>query len=143
MAFDLAAIRQGVKSLLETVGGLHCYDQVPGADIAAPAAVVQPVNVSYVQAMGRGPVDVRIRVTLLVSAASDRSGQTLLDGLLSAGTGMALSIVDAIEADRTLGGTVDSVSIDPEFDIDYGRAVINETTYWKADVQLKALRSRS
>lgn len=143
MAFDLGAIRDGLQVRLQTVSGLRVFDLIPDRDIAVPAAVVQPVRISYQLAFKRGPVDARLRVTLLTSAGNDRSGQDQLDAYLSAGTGETSSIVDAIEADPTLGGAADSAAIDPDFEIDYGRAVINDTTYWKADVQVKVLRSRS
>lgn len=143
MAFDLGAIRDGVKDRLATISGLRVYDVIPDRDLAVPAAVVQPVRISYQQAFKRGPVDARLRVTILTSAGSDRTGQDQLDAYLSAGTGESSSIVDAIEADPTLGGAADNAAVDPDFEIDYGRAVVNDTTYWKADVQIKVLRSRA
>lgn len=143
MAFDVSAIRDGVKTALSTIDGLRPYDIIPDRDLVVPAAVVQPVKIGFTEAFGRGPVDLRLRVTLLTSAGNDRTGQDQLDGFLSAGTGQTTSVVDALEADRTLGGSVDSLGIDPDFEIDYGRAEINGITYWKADVQVFVLRSRS
>lgn len=143
MAFDVGAIRSGLKTRLETIEGLRSFDLIPDRDVPVPAAVVQPVRISYEETFGRGIVQAWFRITILVSAGNDRTGQNRLDAYLSAGTGQTLSIVDAIEADKSLGGSVDSSGIDPDFEIDYGRTVVNEVTYWKADVQVKILRSRS
>lgn len=151
MAFDLGLIRDGAKAVLSTIDGLRCYDIIPDSDIAVPAAVVQPVSIGHKETYGRGPVLLRLRVTLLTSAGSDRVGQDQLDAFLSAGTSQTTSIIDALEAYPTLPttvtnlatSTVDSSCIDPDSEIDYGKAVVNETVYWKADVYLKILRSRS
>lgn len=143
MAFDLAALRDGVKTRLATIDGLSTYDTIPDRDLAVPAAVVQPAQIRYQEAFKKGLVEVRMRVTILTSASSDRVGQDQLDGYLSAGTGQSASIVDAIEADPTLDGAADSSAVDVDFDIDYGRTVVNEAAYWKADLQLKILRARS
>lgn len=143
MSFDLGAIRDGIKATLATIDGLRCYDIIPDSDLVVPAAVVQPVTISHKETYGRGPVYCLLRVTLFTSAGSDRVGQDTLDALLSAGTGQTTSVIDAIEADPTLGGSVDSSGIDPDSEIDYGKAEVNGVIYWKADVHIKTLRSRS
>jgi hypothetical protein len=142
MAFDVAAIRDGVKTRLATITGLRCYDTIPDRDIVVPAAVVQPSAIRYQEAFKGGLVEARMRITIITSAGTDRVGQDQLDAYLSAGTGMTKSIVDALEGDKTLNGSADSSGIEVEHEIDYGKTVINEITYWKADVDLKVLRER-
>lgn len=144
MAFNLGAIRDGVKTRLDTISGLRVYDTIPlNKDIVVPAAVVQPARIRYQEAFKGGCVEAIIRITVLTSAADARIGQDELDAFLSAGTGMTNSIVDALEADKTLNSSADSSAIQVDHEIDYGPAVINESTYWKADIELKVLRARS
>lgn len=142
MAFDLAAIRDGVKTSLQAIEGLRVYDTIPTADLAVPAAVVQPVRIRYQEAFKGGLVEAHMRITLLVGG-DDRAAQNALDGYLSAGTGMTLSIVDAIEADKTLNGSADSSAVLVDHDIDYGRAEVAGAAYWKADIEIRVLRARS
>lgn len=141
MALDIAAIRDGVATRLATVSGLRVHDTIPD-DITPPAAVVQVASVKYQEAFAGGLAEVRLRVTLVASKSSDRSGQNKLDAYLSSGTGQSSSIVDAIEADPTLDGSVDSAAISDD-DIDYGVATFGSTDYWKADLYVVALRDRS
>lgn len=143
MAFNLAAIRDGIKTNLATIAGLRVYDTIPSADLVVPAAVVQPAKIRYQEAFKGGLVEAIMRVTILCSAADARSGQDQLDAFLSAGTGQTSSIVDAIEADKTLNGSADSSAVQVEHEIDYGRAEVNGSAYWKADIDIKVLRARS
>lgn len=163
MAFVLADIRDGTKAVLATValpGGdsskkIRAYDIIPDSDIVVPAVVIQPVSIGHKESYGRGPVLLRLRLTILVSAGTDRVGQDQLDAFLSAGTGATSSIIDALETypglptdltdatTVTATATVDSSCIDPDSEIDYGKAEVSGSVYWKADVYLKILRSRS
>lgn len=158
MAFDLGAICLGIKTRLATVqvgpnttDRLRAYDVIPASDLAVPAAVVQPSSIRYQEAFSGGLVEAQFRITLLTSDSSSRSGQNLLHDMLSAGTGMTSSVVAALETDKTfpttlddpLTATCDSSGIVTDFEIDLGRAVINEAAYWKADLMLRVLRARS
>lgn len=108
---NLAAIRDGLETRLATVSGLRAHDTVPDT-LVPPAAVVVPERVDYHVAMRKGLCAVRFRVQVVAQRVAERSGQDLLDGYLSAGTGLTSSLVDAIEADRTLGGAASDVVVE-------------------------------
>ena len=101
----IAQILAGVETRLATIDGLRVSDIVPD-QINPPAAIVGvPEIPDYHATQRRGYFIVSPTVTVLVSAALDRVGQMkLADYASPAG---ALSVVSAIEADRTLGGVVD------------------------------------
>lgn len=62
--------------------------------------------VGYHETFGaNGIADVQLIVDLVVSAMSE-DAQRLLDEMRSSGLGMTNSVIDAIEADKTLNGTV-------------------------------------
>lgn len=108
---SVAAIRAALAARLETISPLHVYATVPGSP-TVPAAVVGPESgtfLTYDVAFSRGADDLAFVVLVLASRADDRSGQITLDDYL-AGEG-PLSIKAAIEADPTLGGTAQDVSV--------------------------------
>lgn len=55
---------------------------------------------------------VRFRLTI-DPAGTDQSAVIRLDDLLSSGTGNGSSVVDALEADETLGGVADTFDLEP------------------------------
>lgn len=146
MPFSLGAIRDGIQTVLAsvTIGDkkLKVYDTVPDRDLVVPAAVVQPAMIRYQEAFKGGLVEVRMTITLLTPRGSDRVGQNQLDALLSAGTGMTSSIVDALEDAPTLNGSADSSGVEVDHEIEYGVTDINGATYWRAEIALKVLRER-
>lgn len=106
---SISALREGLKTRLDTVSGLRAHAQVVG-DVNPPAAVVIPGDpsrknsmvVNYDSTMGRGSDDFMFTILLLVSAKVERVSQDALDDYLD-GSG-ATSIRAAIAADGTLGG---------------------------------------
>lgn len=108
MTWSVSAIRDGLKTALETIGGLRAYDTEPG-QVSVPAAVVIPGEpfVEYDLAMGDNADQLNFVVLVLVQRADDRTAQDALDGYL-AGSG-ALSVKSAIEG--TLGGVVNDASV--------------------------------
>jgi hypothetical protein len=110
MAATLDLILDGIEALLQTVPNLRTRDVV-GPDLPvsgqASAAVVMTPNIpSYRATMGRGKYESDIDVLVLTSKLVDRVGQRKLARFASQ-TGET-SIRAAIEADPTLGGTVDT-----------------------------------
>lgn len=71
-------------------------------DVDPPCGFVQPDTITYDQAYGRGLVEVRMFVTVVVSRTDDQAAQELLDAFL-AGAG-AGSVKAAIEAARGAPG---------------------------------------
>jgi hypothetical protein len=106
--FDVEAVRSGIKTTIEAnVVGLRVYTWA-SASISTPAIVVTTGDpfLSYHVANAKGLVEARFDLTILVGRASEIRSQELLDEYLSAGTGASKSIIDALESDRTLGGSV-------------------------------------
>lgn len=99
----VAAIRDGLKTRLETISGLRAYDTVPGAP-NLPCAIVMPDGIAYDTTCGRGADTYAFLITVLVSDADSGLAQDALDGYCN-GTG-ATSIKTAIEGEQTLGGLV-------------------------------------
>ena len=101
----IAAIRDGIKTRLETIPGLRCHDTVPDS-VMPPAVVVRPSPeqfATYDVALG-GVRNLLFEVTLVVSKAWDRTAQDTLDSYIDP-TG-ANSVYAAMEAGPTLGGIV-------------------------------------
>ncbi len=96
----------GVK--LDTIAGLRCFDYVPDS-LAPPAAVVEPLEIDYDEAMNKGLEFYRAYILVIVGRMSDRSSQDRLDAYLTdAG---ASSVKAALEADRTLGGACATLQV--------------------------------
>lgn len=98
---SVSGIRDGLKTRLATIIGLRAHDTAPG-QVQPPAAIVTPGTIQFDSTMARGADDFTFVITLLVSAAVDRTAQDALDAYL-AGSG-AKSVKAAVEADVSLGG---------------------------------------
>lgn len=113
MALDVAGIRDGLKDRLATVSGVRCYDTLPEKP-EAPAAVVSPKDpfIEYQSAFGKGCVELHFDVVLLTTRSQGgERAQDSLDAYLSAGTGQASSLIDALHGGRTLGGKCDDLVV--------------------------------
>ena len=101
-------VRQGIATALEAIVGLRCFDYVPDS-LAPPAAVVEPLEIDYDEAMQQGCEFYRAFILVIVGRMSDRSSQDRLDTYLTT-TGPS-SIKAAIETDRTLGGACSTLQV--------------------------------
>ena len=101
-------VRDGLKTRLQTISGLRAYDLIPDT-VTPPAAVVGQLDFTFDIDNARGLDQAQVDVLVIVQRFSERSGQDLLDAYL-AGSG-AGSIKAAIEGDRTLGGTVNTLRV--------------------------------
>lgn len=121
----VSAIRDGLKTRLETISGLRASDYVP-EQINPPVAVIGgPLTLAYDSTMARGADRYTIPVRLFVSRVSDRASQEKLDGYLAAsGAG---SVKAAIEGDITLGGAVMSTRVVEARS--YGSFVVGDVSY--------------
>ena len=111
---DLAAIAKALADQIrnETGSALNCY-WWPLPAYRLPAAIVDPgvgdQFVTYHESFGSNAVcQVHFTVTVRVSAVSPESAVETMYAFLSSGTGHTRSVFDAIEADRTLDGTVEN-----------------------------------
>lgn len=105
MAFTFAALRAGLGTALSTIDDVNVYTIAPG-QLQTPALLVIPGEPYWDrdQAMGRGMAIVNYEVGVLLSLANMAQAQTNLDALLD-------DVVDALLADRTLGGACDDLTV--------------------------------
>lgn len=102
------SVRTGLSTALDTITGLRCFDYVPDS-LSPPAAVVEPIEIIYDEAMSRGLDFYRCFILVIVGRMSDRSSQDRLDAYV-AGSG-ASSVKAALEADKTLGGACSTLQV--------------------------------
>jgi hypothetical protein len=125
---DVSAVRSGIDTRLATITGLRHTAFMPDK-ITPPMAVVGDVEIDFDLTMQRGFDSIEVKVRVYASRASDRAGQSVLDGYLK-GTG-ATSIKTAIEGDRTLGGAAQTLKVSR---VDgYGVYTVAETQYLGAE----------
>jgi hypothetical protein len=101
-------VRDGLKTRLQTITGLRAYDLIPDT-VVPPCAVVGQLDFTFDIDNARGLDQAQVDVLVIVQRFSERAGQDKLDAYL-AGTG-STSIKAAIEGDRTLGGTVNTLRV--------------------------------
>jgi len=102
------AVRTGLSTALDTITGLRCFDYVPDS-LSPPAAIVEPLEIEYGTAMANGLNRVTAYVLIVVGRMSDRSSQDRIDAYVN--TTGASSVVAAIEADPTLGGSCSTLQV--------------------------------
>lgn len=101
-------VRDALKTRLQTIAGLRVYEVIP-EPITPPCAVVGQLDFTFDIDNARGLDQANVDIYVIVQRFSERAGQDKLDGYL-AGTG-ATSIKAAIEGDRTLGGTCQTLRV--------------------------------
>jgi len=101
-------VRDGLKTRLQTITGLRAYDLIPDT-VVPPCAVVGQLDFTFDIDNARGLDQAQVDVLVIVQRFSERAGQDKLDAYL-AGSG-STSIKAAIESDRTLGGTVNTLRV--------------------------------
>ena len=105
---SLADLRTGVSTRLQTITGLRCYDVLPDAPNLPAAMVTVKPPILYDQSMG-GTAIWKLHIIVLVSRWDATRAQHQIDGYVD--TTGALSVKAAIEADRTLAGACDDISV--------------------------------
>src|SRR6266496_4990333 len=109
MSFSIPLIRDALQTRINTIAGLQVYDTMP-EQVVLPAAIVYPSPGTFLTySTLDGAADLEFIVIVLVSSAVDDLAQDQLDNFL-ADSG-ALSIKAAVDADQSLGGTVDYASV--------------------------------
>jgi len=107
---DLRAVMTALANQIDinTARSLACYDLQPATTPQFPCVIVRPADqfVGYHETFGEVLTDVQLELVVMASGTSDLDSQIAVLDLMSAGTGMTSSVIDAIEADRTLGGAV-------------------------------------
>jgi hypothetical protein len=105
---NVSNVRAGLKTRLATISGLRVWDVIPD-QVTPPGAVVGQLDFTFDIDNARGVDLANVDIYVIVQRMDARSGQNKLDGYL-AGSG-ATSIKAAIEGDRTLGGTVNTLRV--------------------------------
>lgn len=101
-------VRAGLGTALDTITGLRAFDYVPDS-LSPPAAVVEPLEVTFHSAQQNGLQEYRAYVLVILGRMADRSSQARLDAYVA--TTGASSVKAAIEADKTLGGACSSLVV--------------------------------
>ena len=100
-------VRAGLKTRLATITGLRVWDVIPD-QVTPPGAVVGQLDFTFDIDNARGLDIANCDIYVIVQRFDARSSQNQLDDYLGSG---AKSIKTAIEADRTLGGAVNTLRV--------------------------------
>lgn len=120
-------IRQGLGTNLATIRGLRVAETIPD-QVNPPQAVISLQSVAYDGALRGGLTTYTFMITVIVGRMSERTAQRVLDGYISPGTG---AIKDAIESDKSLGGSAFDVRVEAMSSV--GSLTIGEVNYLAAD----------
>ena len=117
---------------LSAVPNLRVRELIP-ALVTPPMAVVSPSSIEYDLNAKNGVSRYLFTVTVFVVKADDRAAQLRVDPFVApTGTG---SIKAALEADRTLGGVVNTLRVT---DVNnYSSADANDVLYLAVDFQVE------
>lgn len=108
MSASIAQIRAGLATNLGTIKDVQVSAYLL-ASPTPPSIHVLPTSIAYDEVMARGFDNLTFTVQAFVAFGLDQGAQVLLD-LMLAPTGVK-SVKTAIEADRTLGGTVQTLRV--------------------------------
>jgi len=106
MPATISEVATGLATALATVSGLRTYNYQP-EQLNPPVAYPELTTVTYHRAFGGGDVVTNWNIGIVVGRYTDRTAHSLLDSYLSFSG--ASSIRAAIEADKTLGGRVQTL----------------------------------
>jgi len=128
----LSDIRAAMGTALSAVPNLRVRELIP-ALVTPPMAVVSPSSIEYDLNAKNGVSRYLFTVTVFVVKADDRAAQLRVDPFVApTGTG---SIKAALEADRTLGGVVNTLRVT---DVNnYSSADANDVLYLAVDFQVE------
>jgi hypothetical protein len=130
---SITAIRTALAKNLGTVSGLRTAAEIPDLP-NPPIAVVSLNSVTYDGAYAKGLTNYNFSVTVIVGRVAEREAQRKLDAYISTGSS---SIKNAIESDKTLGGSAYDcrvVSMDS-----VGSLTVSDTTYLAADFSVTVI----
>lgn len=101
-------LRTGLRNNLATINGLRTANLIPD-QVNPPIAIVTPEGISFDTAFARGLDEYNFTILVVVHRVAERSAQNSLDAFCNP-TG-ATSIKTAIESDRSLGGTAQTLRV--------------------------------
>ena len=106
MSANISQLAAGLKVRLNTIAGLRTFTYQP-EQIQPPVAYPVLDSVNYHKSFGNGIVSTDWSIYIIVGRYTDSRAHELLDGFLS--TSGATSVITAIEGDKTLGGTANTL----------------------------------
>lgn len=109
MPASISQASAALKTKLETITGLRAFDFQPDALLTAPLVYCTIESVEYHNAMGNRAV-YNYTIQIVLGRTVDRVAQALMDEYASPSG--AKSVLAALSQDLTLGGVVESLSVD-------------------------------
>ena len=108
MAATVSQVATGIRNRLATISGLRVFNYQP-EQVNPPIGFPVLNQIRYHGAYNGGMVEMDWSIVVVTGRWLDRTAHTALDGYLSYSG--ATSIRAAIEADKTLGGIVDTLVV--------------------------------
>ena len=128
----LSDIRSAMGTALSTVPNLRVRELLP-AMVTPPMATVAPTSIEYDLNAQNGLHRYLFTVTVFVVKADDRAAQLKVDPFVApSGAG---SVKGALEADRTLGGVVNTLRVTNVNN--YSSADANDVLYLAVDFEVE------
>ena len=113
MSLNLQAIREGLAAQIKVrVARSFNTDGYEGTAGTFPMIVIKPGNpyVTYHESFGdRALAGIELLIEVTTTAADGKSAYVVMDQVLSPGLSNTSSILEAVEADNTIGGLVANV----------------------------------
>lgn len=114
MAASVGEVATGIRNRLATISGLRVFNYQP-EQLNPPIGFPILNSINYHRAFQGGMVEMDWSVVIIVGRYVDRVAHDILDGYLSFDG--ATSVRAAIEADKTLGGVVETLILSDSTDI--------------------------
>lgn len=108
MSATVAQMRAGLAANLSTISDVQVSAYILGQP-TFPTIWVIPHETDYDETMGRGLDLFKFTVQAMAGLIADQGSQMVLDQMLDPTD--AMSVKTAIESDRTLGGTVETLRV--------------------------------
>jgi len=128
----VSQIRTALANALSSVNGLRSSATIPD-NPRPPIAVIIPTRIEYDLNANRGADQYVFTITLMVGRADDRAAQNTLDGFIVGSN----SVKSAVEADRTLGGVVNTCRVTQM--VNYSSVSVGETVYLAAEFTVEVV----
>jgi len=107
-----STVRTNLKTALQAITGMRVFDYVPDSTNVPTNnafAIVGQLNMNYDYTLNRGFDSATCNIIVIVGRMSEKDGQARFDGLLASSG--STSIKAAVEADKTLGGAVQTLRV--------------------------------
>ena len=130
---SISLMRAGIATNLATISGLRTSAEIPD-NPNPPVAIVSLDSVNYDKTFNNGCVEYNFTVTVIVGRAAEKRAQRALDAYISTG---ATSVKNAIELDKSLGGTAFDCRVASLNSV--GSIQLNDNTYLAADFTVSVI----